>query len=86
MNLKILNMSNLNINAQWDADFVRRHNPNRKFAKETIGRKIREKVLNNAFSIPMQNLSPLPWLKMNLQNMNTAGGNINFDFNLTSGN
>lgn len=86
MNLKILNMSNLNINAQWDADFVRKHNPNRKFAKETIGRKIREKVLNNAFSIPMQNLSPLPWLKMNLQNMNTAGGNINFDFNLTSGN
>ncbi len=86
VDMTILKMDRLNISAQWDSEFLKTHSPNTHFAKQTISSKIREKLLNNKFSFSMETLSPLPWLKMNLQDLTTSGDNLNLEFSLIKDN
>jgi len=82
MSLTVQNLSNVDITAQWDPTFVQRHNPNQHFGKKTIGDQIRKKLIGQTFNFAMPELVPLPWVKLNLQNVNTVGGNMNFTFGL----
>ena len=86
VDMTVLKMDGLNISAQWDNEFLKTHSPNTHFAKQTISGQIRKKLLNNKFSFSMETLSPLPWLKMNLQNLTTSGDNLNLEFNLIKDN
>lgn len=86
IDMTILKMYGLDITAQWDQEFIRTHSPNTHFARQTISNSIRNKLLNNTFSFSMQTLAPLPWLKMNLQNLTTSGENLNLEFSLIKDN
>lgn len=82
MNLTIQNLSRIDITAKWDPTFVQRHNPNQHFGKQTIGSEIRKKLVGKSFTFAMPDMAPLPWLKLDLQNVSTEGGNMNFTFGL----